>query len=557
MGALFDDRDNSPLLSRASIDAMIEVAPATADALYARGWSVYREGNDMVYGHGGSLPGTITTARWASNGLAMVALLNTRKPTDDFELDGPISVPQHDLFESVGISGEAVGAALAESWIPVVAAGGGAGGSLWRSDVAMLNRSALDNLVRIQIEMPALAVDRLVELRPGEQLTVVDVVSDLGLAGSGSLRVFSAEPLTVTSRIYNASADGTFGQFLGGVTGPGGLGNGESAVLMHLREDDDARSNIGILNAGRRAARVALVLHDGSGAEVARFNRRVEARQVRQLNQPFLTQGGRSDLGAGYAVLEVLDGEEIVAYGSVVDAGTNDPTTIPMKISGGSVSQWVAAVASSDGVAGSVWRSDLGLLNTGPTAVDVSVVFRPPGVPNRLLEINLQPGEHRVLDDVVGRLGSSGSGPLEITADDPILVSSRTYNRGEGGTFGQFLDGAPSEAMVGEGGRVWLSQLIQNTEFRTNIGLLNTGGEPARARIHLHQADGVLVATVQRNLTSGALLQLQEPFERLGGRSDIVGGYAVIEVTAGTGIVAYASVVDNRTNDPTTVPMVR
>jgi len=60
-----------------------------------------------------------------------------------------------------------------------------------------------------------------------------------------------------------------------------------------------------------------------------------------------------------------------------------------------------------------------------------------------------------------------------------------------------------------------------------------------------------------------------------GGRSDITAGYAVVrvldgeevvaygsvvavvEIMSGSGITAYASVIDNRTNDPTTIPMVR
>ena len=155
----------------------------------------------------------------------------------------------------------------------------------------------MTNQVRIRMEMPGLAVDRELELAPGEHLVMDDVVSELGLSGSGSLRVFSFEPLTVASRTYNVSADGTFGQYLGGVTGPGGLVNGDIAVLMHLREDEVARSNIGILNAGRREARVEVVL----------YRRRreprspgpiepVDPRQIKQLNRPFQPIGGRTDI---------------------------------------------------------------------------------------------------------------------------------------------------------------------------------------------------------------------------------------------------------------------
>jgi len=420
-----------------------------------------------------------------------------------------------------------------------------------------LNRSTLASSVRLRVEMPGLAVDRELALEPGEQIVFNDIVSELGLSGSGSLRVFSSEPATITSRIYNLSPDGTFGQFLGGVTGAGGLRGGDSGVLMHLKEDEVARSNIGVLNAGRRDARVEIALFDAAGAEVERFVRRIEPRRIKQFNQPFEDPGGRSDIETGYAVITVLEGEEVVAYGSVVDNGTNDPTTVPLEMGDGGELAVVAAAARGDGAEGSIWRTDLGLLNPGGSAADVTVVFHADDGAEHDETIGLEVGEHRLLDDVVGRLGGDGSGWLEIESVSPVMVSSRTYNQGVDGTLGQYLGGVAPEATVAEGARVWLPQLQQNDGFRSNIGLLNTSGEELRVKVHLHDTDGAELVTATRNLDPGERLQLQEPFDRLAGRTDIDAGYAVVEVVRGNGLVAYASVIDNATNDPTTVAMVR
>jgi len=556
MSAVFDDFDASPLLDRQSIENMVEVNTETSQ-YYGRGWSVIEEGGGMTYGHQGSLPGTLTTARWSEPGIAMTGLINTRKNMADLELGNPTTMPSHDLFESQGILDEALGAALAESWISVVANGDGAGGSTWRSDIGLLNRSGLTNRLLLRIEMAGLAVDQELELAPGEQQVLSDVVSEFGLNGSGSLRVFSSEPLSVASRIYNRSDAGTFGQFLGGVTGPGGLGTGESGVLMHLREDAAARSNIGVLNAGRRPAKVEIALFDGDGSEVVRFTRRLDPRRVKQLNRPFEDPGGRTDIEVGYAVITVLEGEEVVAYASVVDNGTNDPTTIPLKADDGAEETYVAAAARGEGTSGSVWRTDLGVLNTKETTIDIDVVYHPSNGPDAVMSMTLEPGEHQILDDVVGRVGSEGSGSLEIAASAPVMVSSRTYNQSPSGSFGQYLDGIGVSGTVGAGTRVWLPQLRQNPDFRTNIGLNNTGGERTRIELRLHDEDGTLLASTQRNLPSGGRLQLQEPFDRLAGRNDITAGYAVVEVLSGGGLLTYASVIDNRTNDPTTVAMVR
>ena len=167
----------------------------------------------------------------------------------------------------------------------------------------------------------------------------------------------------------------------------------------------------------------------------------------------------------------------------------------------------------------------------------------------------LERGQQRTLVDVVAGLGLGGGGSLQVMSDQPVLASSRTYNTGEDGTFGQQIDGASPEATARAGQVVWLPQLQQNTSFRTNIGLLNTGHVAARVRIRLYDGDGHELAAPERTLVPMARLQLQEPFSRLAGRDDIDGGYASVTVESGGGIIAYASVVDNSTNDPTTVPM--
>jgi len=48
-----------------------------------------------------------------------------------------------------------------------------------------------------------------------------------------------------------------------------------------------------------------------------------------------------------------------------------------------------------------------------------------------------------------------------------------------------------------------------------------------------------------------------EPFRRRFGINNLTAGYAVARVTSGSGVIVYASVVDNNTNDATTFPMKR
>lgn len=571
---LFDDPDHGGLLERETFAHMLELPfTASVDAGYGRGWLhedyFLETGQTLgwltdphdgaeVYGHGGGGPGSQAVAVWQSAGITFVMLTNKDPLIEDLDEFPRISSwPEHDLWQSVGISIDAAGSAPSESWVPVVAHADGVGDSVWRSDVGLLNRAPDANHVRLRVHRGDRSYDHELELAPAAYRTVTDVVAGLGQEGSGPLQVFSSGALTVSSRTYNRSADGSFGQSLDGVTATGGLQSGQSAVLMQLREDATARSNIGILNQWRRSAEVEVALYNGNGLPVAAFTRTIPAQDVAQINRPFLTEGGLDDVPSGYAVVSVLSGQDVFAYGSVVDNDTDDPTTISMKVDSGSSHQWVAAAASGDGAHGSRWRTDLCLLNRSGSAATADVIFHGDDGASGTLSVAMGIGEQFDIQDVVSMIGFEGSGSIEVVCDRPVLVSSRTFNSGNGGSFGQSLDGTAPERAAGVGDTVWLPQLQQNDSFRTNLGLINTGSSEARVRIRLFDAQGDELATTRKRLGPGARVQLQEPFSRLAGRDDLDAGYATITVETGDGVIAFGSVIDNATNDPTTIPMRR
>jgi CubicO group peptidase (beta-lactamase class C family) len=559
--ALFDDPRASGLLRPATLRRMLSLPfSASRQKGYGRGWIHEKFFDDMgknlgwfidldddvqVYGHGGGGPGVHAIALWRTDGIGF----------DD--LPEIHDWPEHDLWESVGISRQAVGSAPVESWIPAVAHTNGVGDSIWRSDVGLLNRSSQTNSIRLRYYDGWEVLDRKLELAPWESRVIPDAVDWFDRSGSGPLQVFSSEALTTTSRTFNQSSEGTFGQSLDGVTATGGLESGESAVLMQLREDDTVRTNIGIHNQWRGFARVEVSLYDDAGSLVNAHSRLIPPLHTVQLNRPFLKFGGRSDIDSGYAVINVRSGQDIYVYGSVIDNATGDPTAIPMKGGVGAYRQWIAAAAHGGGAHGSVWRTDVCLLNrSGETAVAEITFHRDNGETGRFSS-TLFDGQQLVLRDVVADLGMVGSGAIEIDTNSPLLASSRTYNAGTEGTFGLFLDGVSTQVAADGGASVWLPQLRQNQSFRTNIGLVNSGDTAARVWIYLYDSSGAELASRRRVLQPSEWLQLQEPFSRLASRTDIDAGYARIEVEAGDGVIAYASVIDNTTNDGTAISMKR
>jgi len=138
----------------------------------------------------------------------------------------------------------------------------------------------------------------------------------------------------------------------------------------------------------------------------------------------------------------------------------------------------------------------------------------------------------------------------------------RTYNQVDAvHTYGQNYDGQdPTSGLLSAGQSAWLPLLAQTADFRCNIGISNTGTTPASITLTLYDGQGrqLWSGNDESNaLPSGGFVQYLKPFVKYAGRNDIASGYAKVTVTAGSGVIAWASVVDENTGDPTTVFMKR
>ncbi|PWB72236.1 MAG: hypothetical protein C3F15_11575, partial [Holophagae bacterium] len=124
-------------------------------------------------------------------------------------------------------------------------------GSNWRSKVGLLNRSGATASVSLTYVRGAGALlSQSVTLADNQLQAWDDVAVTLfGVSedSSGAIKIDSGQPLVVTARTYNASASGTYGQFLPGVDESDALATGQSGVLSQLAKDDDFRTNIGFV----------------------------------------------------------------------------------------------------------------------------------------------------------------------------------------------------------------------------------------------------------------------------------------------------------------------
>ena len=217
--------------------------------------------------------------------------------------------------------------------IPGVAHNPGAAGTLWRSDVAAVNLEATEATVTLTFRSPSETLSATATVPAGGAVEWLNVVEEvLGATPdadlSGSLELASDQPLFVTARTFNQTADGTYGQSLPALTAADALTAGDVGVLPQLRKSVDFRTNIGAVNLGASNTTLRIRLFGATGDQVGSdLSLSVPPDKWRQINDVFIVSGAGNQEVA-FATVEVIGGEAVWAYGSLIDARTGDPTTI-------------------------------------------------------------------------------------------------------------------------------------------------------------------------------------------------------------------------------------
>ncbi|MGV8041198.1 MAG: hypothetical protein AB2L07_14360 [Thermoanaerobaculaceae bacterium] len=462
----------------------------------------------------------------------------------------------------------------APRWLQVAARTPGLAGSQWRTGLGLLAPADAPANVELRFHGSSGVLASAAYLTAGSQVLYSDVVGDLGGSGSGALEVRSDRPVDVTSRTYNLVAgnaacypNGTFGQYYPSFGSGDALDAGDVAFLPHLTENARFRSNLAFTNTGPATATVDVDLLGGDGAALGSFSLSIRPGQLVQETRVFQRRAGQTAVERGSARVTVSAGSGVIVSASVVDNSTNDPTTLPaqaLPAAGAPVAQWVQVAAHGPGLAGSQWRTDLGLLNPGAEAASAEVRFYPATGAVRSTTVPVAAGAQAILADVVGALGGSGNGAMEVRSDLPLVVTSRTYNLVAtgaacypGGTFGQYYGPYTSAAALQAGGSARLPHLSENAAFRTNLAFTNTGSTRAELAVELLDGAGELLHAFSVSLEPGQYRSENQAFRRLAGQTSLAAGSARVSLTSGAGVIVSASVVDNTTNDPTTIPMQR
>ena len=134
-------------------------------------------------------------------------------------------------------------------------------------------------------------------------------------------------------------------------------------------------------------------------------------------------------------------------------------------------------------------------------------------------------------------------------------VAARTYNLDPaGGTNGLNLRAFGSDDLLypGETGFVVgiSNSADQNLGFRSNLGLLNTDRDGwTGVRLDLFDINGGQVGEPQDMMIAPGVLRQFDVFQKFGFGNMTMSASIKIEVTEGGGVAAYATEIDNRTQD--------
>ena len=220
--------------------------------------------------------------------------------------------------------------------------------------------------------------------------------------------------------------------------------------------------------------------------------------------------------------------------------------------------------------ASAVFQSDVRLTNAGLADLNYQLSLTP--TRSNATQVGVQTvvpataGQTIAFNDIAkdffgfgatGQASDQGFGALQIiplnTTSLATFASSRTYATTPNGTFGQFVPVSLLSSFATQGKVLSLQHVAQSSAFHTNLGLVEGSGVAASGRVRIIDDTGTVLQTVPFSLQPGEHQQINNfiPQTLSDGRLEVI-----VDSAAGA-VTAYASVLDNITQDPYAVAPVQ
>ncbi len=223
----------------------------------------------------------------------------------------------------------------------------------------------------------------------------------------------------------------------------------------------------------------------------------------------------------------------------------------------------VPAVASNlGGSSGSIWSSDVFLASLPSKLLtnNASFTLTPFGSQNGSGSVNIRGVVRAPMLTLASPVSTmfrqpSGYGALEIRPESGAVATwTRVWTAGRDGkgTYGQEIPAYDSASVLIQGDVGILPVLLGGEAFRSNLQLTEVRGAAITVRLNVRDASGketgardVTLAPYEQRTLQGFL------------PAALTVAYAEVRVTGGGAVGALASLIDNSTNDPTTILMTK
>ena len=481
-------------------------------------------------------------------------------------------------------------------FVPVVVSLSGTNGSSYTSELTLTNKT--DTAVTLSLRYTATPGNVTgqvsdVQLSPGQQIEsdAIEYLRGLGLpiASSGNrvgtlmvraLGTSSPADVAVTVRTSSPVPEGRAGLTYravpvatDGLTGP--------SYLCGLRQNETDRTNVAVQHAGASGnitLRVSVFSGDATLSDPQLVSElALPPGGFKQFNSILHSEG--LTLDQGYVKIERISGEApYYAYAVINDQANSDGSFVsPVR------EDWMAErsgltlpVVVETGES----HSEVIVSNWSTEDKTLTFEFVDSDIDGGKLSfsMDIEAGSQQILGDFIDQIRQSGfeaqlpsdgsyAGPLMLTVDgegdtegngDGIFLGARTMTPGGGGQYGFFYLAVPAGTEFSTG--AWLYGLQQDSEDRTNLGLLTTSSVDSQANsyaIDLYDGStGLMVQTLTRDVPANQWAEVEMILQQ----AEISQGYAHVKRTAGANdFITYAVINDGgqpneRSDDGAFVP---
>jgi hypothetical protein len=431
----------------------------------------------------------------------------------------------------------------------------GAAGSIFRHEMALLNFSAEDDVMRIDwLPMGSDNTDPQSVVFPvlGGSAYRVDNVLDwafsLDPGATGSLRIHPYRLSLQTSHLgLNTFAGDDYGSTIPVIEPADGLADGEVGHLPFLVENDDLRSNIHCVNMSTVAVSVALDLFATDGTWLDTGHVSLLPLSSGQLNRVFANHAPV----VGYVdVSHAQPGALTWCSGMVVsNLQSNDSRIQPMAAPPNPLETFYLPRAVHDA------ESTTHLALFAPDgAAEARIDYLPTGQDNTSyasVVVPLADRQQSVILDVLDSLFSAtGTGALRVVATSGAVVASAAETKEPSGLWmHRHAPLRPVGEQIPHGHPASIIHLTEDAQRTTDFGVVNTSGLTIDVSVLLRDTAGTTLGVREIQLLPFSHQEIAEIFVSIGHPSVTDGLARVWTMTEGGSFFAYAVVTELDTQD--------